>query len=145
MRTSAPAWQLLLAFVLSLATLCGLIVWLQNVHMVTANGMYKSIQAEPWIADPATARLIGDVFGIGELALEDAVTPDERPKVELFGHQVLIAARTLPLGLAADDLQAHGESRAGQSHGDRRSWLTGDVRNGREGAEFRGCGRCFRR
>ncbi len=45
--------------------------------------------------DPATARLIGDVFGIGELALEDAVTPDERPKVELFGHQVLIAARAV--------------------------------------------------
>ena len=45
--------------------------------------------------DPATARLIGDVFGIGELALEDAITPDERPKVELFGHQVLIAARAV--------------------------------------------------
>lgn len=37
--------------------LCGLIVWLQNVHIITANGMYKSIQAEPWIADPARARL----------------------------------------------------------------------------------------
>jgi hypothetical protein len=49
--------QLLLAFALSLAVLCGLIAWLQNVHIVTANGMYKSIQAEPWIADPARARL----------------------------------------------------------------------------------------
>lgn len=37
--------------------LCGLIAWLQNVHIITANGMYKSIQAEPWIADPARARL----------------------------------------------------------------------------------------
>ena len=37
--------------------LCGLIAWLQNVHIITANGMYKSIQAEPWIADPAHARL----------------------------------------------------------------------------------------
>ena len=36
---------------------CGLIGWLQNVHIITANGMYKSIQAEPWIADPAHARL----------------------------------------------------------------------------------------
>ena len=53
----APAWQLLLAFVLSLLVLCGLIAWLQNVHIITANGMYKSIQAEPWIADPAHARL----------------------------------------------------------------------------------------
>jgi Mg2+ and Co2+ transporter CorA len=43
--------------------------------------------------DPAAASLIGRVFEIGELALEDAVTPDERPKVEIFGHQVLVAAR----------------------------------------------------
>ena len=49
--------QTLLAFGLSLLFLCGLIAWLQNVHIVTANGMYKSIQAEPWIADPSTARL----------------------------------------------------------------------------------------
>jgi hypothetical protein len=50
-------WHLLLAFALSLAALCGLIAWLQNVHIITANGMYKSIQAEPWIADPSRARL----------------------------------------------------------------------------------------
>ena len=45
--------------------------------------------------DPATTRMIGDGFEISDLALEDAVTPDERPKVEVFGHQVLIAARTV--------------------------------------------------
>ena len=45
------------------------------------------------IDDLATIRMIGDVFEIGELALEDAITPDERPKVEVFGHQVLIAVR----------------------------------------------------
>jgi hypothetical protein len=50
-------WQLLLVFAISLLVLCGLIDWLQNVHIITANGMYKSIQAEPWIADPAHARL----------------------------------------------------------------------------------------
>jgi hypothetical protein len=49
--------QLVLAFVLSLLVLAGLIGWLQNVHIVTGNGMYKSIQAEPWIADFAHARL----------------------------------------------------------------------------------------
>jgi magnesium transporter len=43
--------------------------------------------------DLVTIRGIGQVFGIGDLALEDAVTPDERPKVEVFGHQVLIAVR----------------------------------------------------
>src|SRR5262252_82 len=50
-------WQAALAFVLSFVFLAGLIGWLQNVHIITANGMYKSIQAEPWIADPASARL----------------------------------------------------------------------------------------
>ena len=49
--------QTALAFCLSLLFLCGLVAWLQNVHIVTANGMYKSIQAELWIANPATARL----------------------------------------------------------------------------------------
>jgi magnesium transporter len=44
--------------------------------------------------DLTTIRGIGEVFEIGEFALEDAVTPDERPKVEVFGHQVLIAVRT---------------------------------------------------
>jgi magnesium transporter len=45
------------------------------------------------LEDVDASRMIGDVFEIGELALEDAVTPDERPKVEVFGHQVLIAVR----------------------------------------------------
>lgn len=57
MTRTAPGWQLLLAFALSLVVLCGLIGWLQNVHIVSSNGMYKSIQAEPWIASPSTARL----------------------------------------------------------------------------------------
>ncbi len=52
-----PAWQLLLAFALSLSTVCLLIGWLQNVHIISSNGMYKSIQAEPWIANPSAARL----------------------------------------------------------------------------------------
>jgi hypothetical protein len=57
MKAPALGWQLASAFVLSLLVLSGLIAWLQNVHIITANGMYKSIQAEPWIADPAHARL----------------------------------------------------------------------------------------
>ena len=44
--------------------------------------------------DLAAIRAVGQIFEIGELALEDAITPDERPKVEVFGHQVLIAVRT---------------------------------------------------
>ena len=57
MRQAAPTWQLLLAFALSLTVLCGLIGWLQNVHIISSNGMFKSIQAEPWITSPSTARL----------------------------------------------------------------------------------------
>jgi hypothetical protein len=57
MKAPALGWQLASAFVLSLLVLIGLIDWLQNVHIITSNGMYKSIQAEPWIADPAHAQL----------------------------------------------------------------------------------------
>lgn len=57
MKPPALGWPTALAFVLSLIFLCGLIGWLQNVHIVTANGMYKAIQAEPWIADFPNARL----------------------------------------------------------------------------------------
>ncbi|MDP1961128.1 MAG: hypothetical protein Q8K93_02895 [Reyranella sp.] len=57
MKSPALGWQLVLAFVVSLLVLVGLIGWLQNVHILTANGMYKAIQTEPWIANPATARL----------------------------------------------------------------------------------------
>lgn len=52
-----PLWQPALVFVLSLAVLCGLIAWLQNVHIVTTNGMYKALAAGPWIADFRTAKL----------------------------------------------------------------------------------------
>src|SRR5437899_1309476 len=57
MTAKAPVWHLVLAFAIALLLLCGLIGWLQNVHIITNNGTYKSIQAEPWIADPARARL----------------------------------------------------------------------------------------
>ncbi len=57
MKAPTFGWQLVLAFLLSLLFLTGMIAWLQNVHILTANGMYKSIQAEPWIHDFAHARL----------------------------------------------------------------------------------------
>jgi len=44
--------------------------------------------------DTAMNQAIGRAFEISELALEDAVTPDERPKLEAFGHQLLVAVRT---------------------------------------------------
>ena len=57
MKVPALRWQLALAFTVALAVLVGQIVWLENVHVMTTNGMYKSLQAEPWIADPARATL----------------------------------------------------------------------------------------
>jgi hypothetical protein len=57
MKPPALGWPTALAFVLSLIFLCSLIGWLQNVHIITTNGMYKNIQAEPWIADPGHASL----------------------------------------------------------------------------------------
>ncbi|MEI6204824.1 MAG: hypothetical protein WCP68_22995, partial [Enhydrobacter sp.] len=49
--------QLFLAFALSLLALVGLIGWLQNVNIITGNGLYKAIEAGPWIADFGHARL----------------------------------------------------------------------------------------
>ena len=76
----------------------------QTTHEATVARPEELVAARPrwpviWVdvegfEDLATIRAIGEAFEIGELALEDAVTPDERPKVEVFGHQVLIAART---------------------------------------------------
>lgn len=57
MKAPALGWQLLLTFVLTLAVLTGLIGWLQNVNIITGNGLYKAMQAEPWIADFRHARL----------------------------------------------------------------------------------------
>ena len=46
------------------------------------------------LGDTSMNQAIGRAFEISELALEDAVTPDERPKLEAFGHQLLVAVRT---------------------------------------------------
>src|SRR5689334_8209694 len=39
------------------AILLGIMGWLDNLHMNTANGIFKSILAEPWRNDPANAPL----------------------------------------------------------------------------------------
>ncbi|SJZ39255.1 hypothetical protein SAMN02745126_00839 [Enhydrobacter aerosaccus] len=57
MKTPSLGRHLPPVFILSLLFLTAMIAWLQNVHILTANGMYKSIQAEPWIHDFAHARL----------------------------------------------------------------------------------------
>src|SRR5258708_6627825 len=57
MKAPAVGWQIALAFALSLLVLEIAILWLDNVHIATSNGMYKAIQAAPWIADPFTGRL----------------------------------------------------------------------------------------
>jgi hypothetical protein len=57
MKSPASGWPFALAFILSLLFLCSLIGWLQNVHIITGNGMFKAIEAEPWIRDFGNAWL----------------------------------------------------------------------------------------
>jgi hypothetical protein len=57
MKSPALGWPFALAFILSLLLLCGLIGWLQNVHIITGNGMFKSIDVENWVRGFGTARL----------------------------------------------------------------------------------------
>ncbi len=49
--------DLILIFVAAFAALVTLIIWLDNAEGITGNGVFKAIQAKPWIANPATAPL----------------------------------------------------------------------------------------
>lgn len=49
--------DLLIIFVLGFAGLIALITWLDNAEGITGNGIFKAVQAKPWISNPATARL----------------------------------------------------------------------------------------
>jgi len=50
-------WEPIGVAVAGFIALLSLILWLDNVHIATMNGMYKSIQLEAWIDAPASARL----------------------------------------------------------------------------------------
>src|SRR5258708_39641223 len=50
-------WEPIGVAVIGTIVLLGLILWLDNVHIATLNGLFKSIQLEPWIRSPDTARL----------------------------------------------------------------------------------------
>lgn len=47
--------------------------------------------------DAATIRKLGEEFGLHELALEDAITTRQRPKLEEYGDHLFIALRTLQI------------------------------------------------
>ncbi len=49
--------DLLLIFVVGLAGLIALISWQDNAQGITSNGIFKAIQAKPWISNPSTAPL----------------------------------------------------------------------------------------
>lgn len=49
--------DLLIVFVLGFAGLIALISWLDNAEGITGNGVFKAIQAKPWISNPSTAPL----------------------------------------------------------------------------------------
>jgi len=50
-------WEPIGVALIGTIVLLSLIAWLDNVHIATLNGMYKSIQLEAWIHTPASARL----------------------------------------------------------------------------------------
>ncbi|MBU6277546.1 MAG: magnesium/cobalt transporter CorA [Planctomycetes bacterium] len=92
--------------------------------------------------------LLGQVFEIGDLALEDATTPDERPKLEVFGHQLLVAVRmvrfddeaivTDPVGLFLGDrhlITFRDRHTHDGFEGVRQRIRSGRTRLGREGAD----------
>lgn len=49
--------DLILIFTMAFAALIALIFWLDNAEGITGNGVFKAIQAKPWISNPATAQL----------------------------------------------------------------------------------------
>jgi hypothetical protein len=49
--------DLILIFAITFLALIALIVWLDNAEGITGNGIFKAVQAKPWIATPAAARL----------------------------------------------------------------------------------------
>ena len=49
--------DLLLIFAAGFAGLIALIFWLDNAEGITGNGVFKAIQAKPWISNPSTAPL----------------------------------------------------------------------------------------
>jgi magnesium transporter len=60
------------------------------------------------IADPSDEELrkVQEEFGLHELAIEDALTANQRPKIESYGNSMFIALRTMQL---IDDEIAEGE------------------------------------
>jgi len=57
LATRGRRLDLVLIFAASFLVLISLIVWLDNAEGITGNGVFKAVQAKPWIADPGTARL----------------------------------------------------------------------------------------
>jgi len=49
--------DLFLIFTASFLVLIALIAWLDNAEGITGNGVFKAVQAKPWISEPGTARL----------------------------------------------------------------------------------------
>ena len=49
--------DLILIFVVGFAGLIALMSWLDNAEGITGNGVFKAIQAKPWISNPSTAPL----------------------------------------------------------------------------------------
>ncbi|HUQ13281.1 MAG TPA: magnesium and cobalt transport protein CorA [Novosphingobium sp.] len=61
--------------------------------------------AEP---TPAEMEAIARQFGLHPLAVEDSLNPNHPPKIELYGHQLFVVARTAALG--PGDMISYGQT-----------------------------------
>lgn len=61
-RAAEASWHgrcldLLIIFIVGFAGLIALMFWLDNAEGITGNGIFKAVQAKPWISNPAAAPL----------------------------------------------------------------------------------------
>jgi magnesium transporter len=106
-----------------------------------------------WIGlcDPTAEemKLVARQFGLHPLAVEDALNPRQLPKVDIYGHQLFVVARTAMMG-KADDSIAYGQTAvflgerfivtvrlgSARAHADLRRALEADSEHLAEGADY---------
>lgn len=106
-----------------------------------------------WIGlcDPTTQEMerVGRQFGLHPLAIEDALNPRQLPKVDVYGHQLFVVARTATLVEGADAI-TYGQTAffighrfivsvrlgSARAHADLRRALEADAEHLAEGADY---------
>ncbi|HEY3696794.1 magnesium/cobalt transporter CorA [Phenylobacterium sp.] len=84
---------------------------LREVELVTPAGLDLTAGEFAWIGlfEPAEheLRVLQDRFGLHPLAIEDALTASQMPKVDIYGDQLFVVARTAHL---EDETICYGET-----------------------------------